>query len=64
MIDLSKTDTYDNHIVPEDHVEITMKVLRTIRDLLLCPKFFDADGAVALSHAYKIIYERVKVSQK
>ncbi len=45
-------DTYDSSSVPDEDVEIALKVIRTIRNCCLGPHFFDAEGAVILSHAH------------
>lgn len=63
-INLEKCDSYDNNIVPDEDVEICLKVLRTIRNIYLDPKWFDADGAVTLSHAHAKIHDIIKAVQK
>ncbi len=57
MTDLSRTDIYENHVVPDADVELCLKVIRTIRSACLGPHFFDADGAVVLSHAHAKIVD-------
>lgn len=64
MIDLTRSDTYEDSQVPDSHVEICMKVLRTIRNCCLGPHFFDADGAVILSHAHMKIHDLCVESNK
>lgn len=73
-VDLSRTDEYpDRKIldggsqvtsylggIPPEDIETCLKVLRTLRNLCLGPRIFDAVGAVGLSHAHAKIVEMVK----
>lgn len=63
MIDLSKMDTFPDGQVPDSDVEMTLKVIRTLRDICLRRDAFDADGAILLSHAHKFIVEVVEECQ-
>lgn len=56
-IDLTLADEYPGYKVPVAHVELALRVLRTIRNAALCPPNFDASTAVVLSEAHKIIVE-------
>ena len=58
MVDLSKTDKFPHDNVPDEAVETTLKVLRTLRDLCLKTDLGRwADEIVVLSHAHKVIYD-------
>lgn len=57
VVDLTKTDEYENRLIPDSDFEIALKVLRTVRNCCLGPNFFDADGAVVLSHAHAKLTE-------
>lgn len=46
------TDTYQDGIIPDNDMETCLKVIRTIRNGCLGPHFFDAEGALLLSHAH------------
>ena len=63
MVDLTKTDIYDNHTAPDPDVEIALKVIRTARDACLMPGQFDAEGAVLLSHAHAWLHRAVEQIQ-
>lgn len=63
MVDLTKTDIYEDYNVPDNEVEICLKVIRTIRTSALFPDRFDADTAVILSHAHKQIHDYVDALQ-
>lgn len=58
------TDTYEKSIVPDDDMNICLKVIRTVRNFCLGPDFFDADGAVILSHAHAKIVELWKMVEE
>ena len=62
-VDLSKSDEYENGVIPDRDVEICLKVIRSIRNQLLWPNF-DAEGAVVLSHAHAKIVDLVKQTQE
>lgn len=64
MCDLTKTDEYKDGVVPDEDVEVCLKVIRTIRNCCLGPGFFDADGAVILSHAHAKIVELVNQAER
>ena len=57
------TDTYPDDEVPDIHVEICLRVIRTVRNLALQADSFDADIAVLLSHAHKFIVNAVEDSE-
>ena len=57
MLTIGTDDTYKKHIVPDEDMRTCLKVIRTIRDACLGPGFFDAEGAVILSHAHAKIFE-------
>lgn len=63
-INLEYTDTYRDFVIPDEDVETTLRVLRTIRAACLEPGVTDlnkdAEGAVLLSHAHTWIVESVK----
>jgi len=63
-IDLTKMDTYAYRIVPDDDVATCLKVICTLRNLSLQPVHFDADVAVVLSHAHRVIVEAVESAQQ
>lgn len=58
-VDLSRSDKYANEI-PDEDLETALKVIRSMRDFCLGPGYFDADGAVILSHAHAKIVEMVE----
>lgn len=60
MINLTRIDQYENHIIPDEDVELALKVIRTMRDVCLMPNVFDADGALVLSHAHAKIHDLVQ----
>lgn len=60
-LDLTRTDEYDYHDVPDEAVEIALKVIRTARNVCLMSESFDAEGAVLLSHAHAKIVEMARV---
>lgn len=62
VVDLSKHDKYPARIIPDADVEITLKVLRSLRDWHLEDAEFDE--AVLLSHAHACIYESVQACLK
>lgn len=59
-VDLTKTDTYENYIIPDTDVETCLKVLRTVRNWSLVNENFDADASVILSHAHAKLHDMVK----
>lgn len=63
MVDLTKCDEYEDLNIPDEHVEIALKVLRTLRNMYLCFECFDYGKAVVLSHAHSAIAEAVSDSQ-
>lgn len=62
-IDLSRTDRYENYIIPDADVETCLKVLRSIRNMTLDTGCFDAESAIILSHAHRVIAEMVEELQ-
>ena len=48
---------YEGDDVPDADFEIALKVIRTVRNCCLGPGYFDADGAVILSHALTKLLE-------
>lgn len=64
MCDLTKTDAYEDGVVPDADIEVCLKVIRTIRNHCLGPEFFDAEGAVSLSWAHKKIVELTKLVEE
>ena len=50
--------------VPDADCEIALKVIRTARNACLGPGFFDADGAVILSHAHAKLVELIKMVEE
>ena len=63
MVDLTKTDVYPGTVVPDEDVEICLKVLRSIRGHCIRPAMSDADGAVMLGHAHDCVVELVEKAQ-
>lgn len=63
-VDLTQMGTYPDYVVPDEHVEICLKVLRTIRDAALTPPQFRAETALILSYAHGEIYRLVEQLQE
>ena len=71
-INLDRDDKYETKeegeeivcVVPDESIEETMKVLRSVRDYALHPHGFDAEAAVVLSNAHKILYDMVLETQR
>lgn len=63
LIDLERLDVYPAQVIPDEDVEICLKVLRSVRDWSLDADAFDADAAVVLSHAHACIVGKVKAIQ-
>lgn len=59
-VDTTKVDEYQGYVVPDEDVEVCLKVLRTVRNFCLGPQYFDADGAVLLSYAHAKIVDMVE----
>jgi hypothetical protein len=58
-IDLTRRDIYDGFVIPDEHVEIAMKVLRTLQAMCL-DQPFDVEGAQAMSAAYGWIHSGIQ----
>lgn len=56
MIDLTKTDTYDFMNFPTESMEITLKTIRTLRNICLMPGSYSATGVAAFSHMHELIH--------
>ena len=64
-VDLSKTDDFfegENAHVDDKHVELTLKVLRTIRNHAL--NLGDFNTSVILSHAHERVVEYVQNAER
>lgn len=59
---LARMDVYENGVVPDGDMEVCLKVIRTVRNHCLGPHFFDADGAVVLSHAHAKLVELTELA--
>lgn len=62
-VNLDRDDLYPDDQVPDQDVEICLKVIRTVRNLALTPPTFDAGLAVLLSHAHAALYKAVQRCQ-
>ena len=63
-VKLGDMSTYENANIPDEHVEICLKVLRTLRNLALNPATFNAEVSVLFSHTHKAIYEMVEIAEE
>lgn len=64
-VDLSKTDIYTDYKIPSKDLEITLKVIRTIRDAFTGgPQGYDTEIMVLLSHTHEKITATVKQLQE
>jgi len=64
-VDLTRTDEYEGEI-PDADLELCLKVIRTVRNVCLgtVEGFFDADGAVILSHAHAKMVELIELAEQ
>jgi hypothetical protein len=60
-VNLKRNDEYDNGIIPDEDVETTLKVIRSLRNLHLKDNEFDE--SVLLSHAHACIFKSVEAVQ-
>lgn len=63
-IDLSLNDEYPKEVIPDEDIETTLKVIRSLRNWCLGPSIFHAEVAVILSHAHRVIVEMITEVQK
>lgn len=62
MVDLTRTDVYSTDNVPDEDVEVAMKVLRTLRGV--ATNMGNGRVAVAASEAYRALYQIAKECNK
>ncbi len=63
-VDLTKVDEYPAGQVPDEDVEVCLKVIRTLRNLALDPRAFNPGTVILLSHAHQVIYDWTKEALK
>lgn len=61
-VDLTKSDEYPDLTIPDEDIEICLKVIRTLRNYALYPETFDANISVTLSHAHAQIVGLVELA--